>query len=63
MYTDDSLCSKYDDKGGSSHIKSQRQQLQLCGGLIFNVVNVPNWKHSPSILRPFVCIYTFWGEM
>jgi hypothetical protein len=50
---DDSLCSKHDDKGGSSHIQSQRQQWQLCGGLIFNDPDASNWKHSPCFLSPF----------
>lgn len=56
---DDCLCSKHDDKGGSSHIQSQRQQWQLCGGLIFNDANASNWKHSPCFLSPFFCIYTY----
>ncbi|KAE8057312.1 hypothetical protein FH972_014013 [Carpinus fangiana] len=65
--TDDSLCSKHDDKGGSSHIQSQRQQWQLCGGLIFNDPDASNWKHSPRFLtvnysKPFACT-SLWEDI
>uniref|UniRef100_A0A2N9FLA3 Major facilitator superfamily (MFS) profile domain-containing protein n=1 Tax=Fagus sylvatica TaxID=28930 RepID=A0A2N9FLA3_FAGSY len=50
--TDDSLCSEYDDKGSSSHIKSQRQQLQPRRGLVLNNVNAQKLEASPPYYHP-----------
>jgi hypothetical protein len=49
---DDSLCSEYDDKGSSSHIKSQRQQLQPRRGLVLNNVNAQKLEASPPYYHP-----------
>ena len=49
---DDSLCSEYDDKGSSSHIKSQRQQLQPRSRLVLNNVNAQKLEASPPYYHP-----------